>query len=107
MACVASSVRWQNRRTITEPDVSVTCGPDEQLFGVAHLQRLMEARRLPTQGSVIHTVLAEMCSNALEYGVLGLDSRLKRDAEGISRCYQCARNAWLHCKQVMCGCACA
>ena len=51
----------------------------------------MEVHGLRTQGSVIHTVLAEMYGNALEHGVLGLDSRLKRNAEGFSRYYQCRK----------------
>ena len=55
------------------------------------LQLLMEVHGLRMQGSIIHTVLAEMYSNALEHGVLGLDSRLKRDAEGFSRYYQCRK----------------
>ncbi|MNG08529.1 hypothetical protein D3C84_918920 [compost metagenome] len=33
-------------------------------------------------------MLAELYSNALEHGVLGLDSALKCDAEGFSRYYQ-------------------
>ena len=53
------------------------------------LQLLMEVHGLRTQGSVIHTVLAELYGNALEHGVLGLDSRLKRDAEGFARYYRC------------------
>jgi two-component sensor histidine kinase len=33
-------------------------------------------------------VMAELYSNALEHGVLGLDSRLKRDAEGFAQYYR-------------------
>jgi len=33
-------------------------------------------------------VLSELYSNALEHGVLGLDSALKRDAAGFARYYQ-------------------
>ena len=53
------------------------------------LQLLMEVHGLRAQGAVIHAVLAELYANALEHGVLGLDSRLKRDAQGFSRYYQC------------------
>ena len=49
----------------------------------------MEVHGLRAQGAVIHAVLAELYANALEHGVLGLDSRLKRDAQGFSRYYQC------------------
>ena len=48
----------------------------------------MEVHGLRTQGAVIHAVLSELYSNALEHGVLGLDSRLKRDTEGFAHYYQ-------------------
>jgi len=35
----------------------------------------------------IHTVLAEMCSNALEHGVLGLPSSMKTGADGFAEYY--------------------
>ena len=49
------------------------------------LQLLMEVHGLRAQGPVIHAVLGELYSNALEHGVLGLDSRLKRGNEGYAR----------------------
>ena len=52
------------------------------------LQLLMEVHGLRAQGAVIHAVLSELYSNALEHGVLGLDSRLKRDTEGFAHYYQ-------------------
>ena len=52
------------------------------------LQLLMEVHGLRARGAVIHAVLSELYSNALEHGVLGLDSRLKRDARGFARYYQ-------------------
>ena len=52
------------------------------------LQLLMEVHGLRAQGPVIHAVLAELYSNALEHGVLGLDSRLKRDTGGFAHYYQ-------------------
>ena len=36
----------------------------------------------------IYTILSELYSNALEHGVLGLDSALKTDAEGFARYYR-------------------
>ena len=36
----------------------------------------------------LHAVLSELYSNALEHGVLGLDSRLKRDGQGFADYYQ-------------------
>lgn len=52
------------------------------------LQLLMEVRDLRAQGGALYTVLAELYSNALEHGVLGLDSTLKADAKGFSRYYR-------------------
>jgi len=52
------------------------------------LQLLMEVRDLRAQGGALYTVLAELYSNALEHGVLGLDSALKADAKGFSRYYR-------------------
>ena len=52
------------------------------------LHVLMEVHGLRAQGAQIHAVLSELYSNALEHGVLGLDSRLKRDAKGFARYYE-------------------
>lgn len=52
------------------------------------LQLLLEVQGLRGQGGALYTVLAELYSNALEHGVLGLDSSLKRDASGFSSYYR-------------------
>jgi hypothetical protein len=52
------------------------------------LQQLLEVQELRSQAGALYTVLAELYSNALEHGVLGLDSQLKRDAQGFSRYYR-------------------
>ena len=52
------------------------------------LQLLLEVQGLRVQGAALYTVLAELYSNALEHGVLGLDSSLKCSAEGFARYYQ-------------------
>jgi serine phosphatase RsbU (regulator of sigma subunit) len=52
------------------------------------LQLLLEVHGLRAQSGVLYSVLAELYSNALEHGVLGLDSSLKRDASGFARYYQ-------------------
>ncbi|HEX4552055.1 fused response regulator/phosphatase [Pseudomonas sp.] len=62
------------------------------------LQLLQEVHGLRTQGGAIYSVLAELYSNALEHGVLGLDSSLKRDAAGFARYYE-QRNARLEALQ--------
>ncbi|MFJ2282639.1 SpoIIE family protein phosphatase [Pseudomonas sp. NPDC087803] len=62
------------------------------------LQLLLEVHGLRTQGGAIYSVLAELYSNALEHGVLGLDSALKRDAAGFARYYE-QRNARLEALQ--------
>ena len=48
---------------------------------------LMETPQLRRRASEIYTVLAETYSNALEHGVMGLDSSLKDSAEGFSTYY--------------------
>ncbi|MFZ6046336.1 SpoIIE family protein phosphatase [Pseudomonas sp. CR3202] len=52
------------------------------------LQLLLEVQGLRDQGGALYTVLAELYSNALEHGVLGLDSALKGNAEGFARYYR-------------------
>ncbi|WP_160106516.1 ATP-binding SpoIIE family protein phosphatase [Pseudomonas izuensis] len=52
------------------------------------LQLLLEVHGLRTQSGALYSVLAELYSNALEHGVLGLDSSLKRDLAGFARYYQ-------------------
>ncbi|WP_085694614.1 MULTISPECIES: fused response regulator/phosphatase [unclassified Pseudomonas] len=58
------------------------------------LQLLLEVHGLRAQSGALYSVLAELYSNALEHGVLGLDSSLKRDASGFARYYE-LRNARL------------
>ncbi|MBV6287935.1 ATP-binding SpoIIE family protein phosphatase [Pseudomonas aegrilactucae] len=52
------------------------------------LQVLQEVHGLRAQSGALHTVLNELYANALEHGVLGLDSGLKRDAQGFGAYYQ-------------------
>ncbi|MED7668582.1 fused response regulator/phosphatase [Pseudomonas moraviensis subsp. stanleyae] len=52
------------------------------------LQLLLEVHGLRAQSGALYSVLAELYSNALEHGVLGLDSRLKADAAGFARYYE-------------------
>lgn len=53
------------------------------------LQLLQEVQGLKAQSGDLYTVLTELYSNALEHGVLALDSSLKRDAAGFAQYYQC------------------
>ncbi|MEE1866446.1 MULTISPECIES: fused response regulator/phosphatase [Pseudomonas] len=52
------------------------------------LQLLQEIHGLRAQSGALHCVLNELYSNALEHGVLGLDSGLKRDAQGFAEYYR-------------------
>jgi CheY-like chemotaxis protein len=52
------------------------------------LQLLLEVHGLRGQSGALFSVLSELYNNALEHGVLGLDSRLKNDAQGFARYYQ-------------------
>ncbi|WP_268800304.1 ATP-binding SpoIIE family protein phosphatase [Pseudomonas huanghezhanensis] len=51
-------------------------------------QLLQEVHGLRMQSSALYIVLSELYSNALEHGVLGLDSSLKCDAKGFAQYYQ-------------------
>lgn len=52
------------------------------------LSILVEVPGLRTHSGVLYTVLAELYSNALEHGVLGLPSTWKASAEGFERYYR-------------------
>ena len=52
------------------------------------LQVLQEIHGLRPQSGALHSVLNELYTNALEHGVLALDSALKRDAQGFAAYYQ-------------------
>ncbi|TBU74594.1 fused response regulator/phosphatase [Phytopseudomonas daroniae] len=52
------------------------------------LQLLLEVPGLRGHGGSLYSVLCELYTNALEHGVLGLDSALKRDAAGFSEYYR-------------------
>ncbi|MCW2292063.1 DNA-binding response OmpR family regulator/signal transduction histidine kinase [Pseudomonas sp. BIGb0408] len=52
------------------------------------LQLLLEVPGLRGHGGNLYSVLCELYTNALEHGVLGLDSSLKRDAAGFSEYYR-------------------
>jgi CheY-like chemotaxis protein len=52
------------------------------------LQLLLEVHGLRSQSGALYSVLAELYTNALEHGVLGLDSGLKRDAQGFAHYYR-------------------
>ena len=49
---------------------------------------LMEVPQLRSHGGKLFTILSELYSNALEHGVLGLDSALKRSADGFAEYYE-------------------
>ncbi len=51
------------------------------------LHLTMEVPGLRSHSSFIYTVFAELFSNALDHGVLGLDSRLKKSPEGFAEYY--------------------
>jgi CheY-like chemotaxis protein/anti-sigma regulatory factor (Ser/Thr protein kinase) len=52
------------------------------------LHFLMEVPGLRSRSSQLHTVLAELYTNAVEHGVLELDSTMKSSAAGFSRYYR-------------------
>ncbi|MCO7518249.1 MULTISPECIES: fused response regulator/phosphatase [unclassified Pseudomonas] len=52
------------------------------------VQLLQEIHGLRPSSGRLHSVLSELYSNALEHGVLGLNSRLKQDAQGFAEYYR-------------------
>ncbi len=52
------------------------------------LQLLLDVQALRPRGGELYTVLSELYSNALEHGVMGLDSSLKQDASGFAEYYR-------------------
>lgn len=52
------------------------------------MHMLLQAPGLRAQSGTINTILNELYSNALEHGVLGLDSSLKSSADGFRQYYQ-------------------
>lgn len=52
------------------------------------LQVLQQVQGLRARSGDLYSVLTELYSNALEHGVLALDSELKRDAAGFAEYYQ-------------------
>lgn len=49
---------------------------------------LMDVPGLRQQSSKLYTILAELYSNGLEHGVLGISSKLKESADGFSKYYR-------------------
>ncbi|MCJ8167946.1 fused response regulator/phosphatase [Atopomonas sediminilitoris] len=52
------------------------------------MQWLLEVQELRPLAGTLYTMLTEVYSNALEHGVLGLDSALKADANGFAAYYR-------------------
>lgn len=59
------------------------------------MHMLMQVPGLRAHGSAIGTILSELYANALEHGLLGLESGLKQDADGFRRYYR-LRSERLH-----------
>ncbi|WP_313088029.1 SpoIIE family protein phosphatase [Pseudomonas sp.] len=55
------------------------------------MQLLLQIAPLRHRAGIIYTVLTELYSNALEHGVLHLDSAMKCDAQGFSAYYEARR----------------
>jgi len=55
------------------------------------LSVLLEVPGLRNHSGTLYTIISELYTNALEHGVLGLDSSIKDDPEGFERYYQLRR----------------
>ena len=51
------------------------------------LTQVRELANIKDEDNVLYTILAELYNNALDHGVLGLDSELKASAEGFAKYY--------------------
>ncbi len=72
-------------------DVSFELGPEilrgmDPLPAILHV--LLEIQGLYSHRGRLYTILAELYSNALEHGVLGMDSKLKMSPEGFAEYYE-------------------
>ncbi len=52
------------------------------------MQGVNELQSIPNGRSRVHTILAEILANALDHGILGLDSSMKNTADGYMQYYQ-------------------
>jgi PAS domain S-box-containing protein len=100
----AREVRRFNRKTISEPEEvstgwrsALVLGPDSLRTNesLPHLmEMLMGAHRgLRDHKENIYLVVSELFSNALDWGVLGLDSKMKKDPEGFEEYYAARERA--------------
>ncbi len=86
-AAQARAVKQQASRW----DMSLTLGYDSlRKSGPVPvlMQLVMELQGLEDHREALFTILSELFNNALDHGILGLDSSLKQDAEGFVRYYQ-------------------
>ncbi len=87
----AESVKLRHARPATSWKMGVEFGP-ETLSRIDPLpilvQSLMEVQGLHQHKHNIYVILAELFSNALDHGVLGLDSSLKCNPEGFDEYYR-------------------
>lgn len=62
----------------------------QEMDNVSHyvMRSLMLVDDLKEQQQRIGTIIAEMCSNSIEHGLLHLDSSLKSDADGFATYYR-------------------
>ena len=74
--------------TELKPDSLRTCDPLPLVTRI-----LAEDGRLSRHKENVYMILAELFSNALEHGLLGLDARLKKDAEGFAQYYTARERA--------------
>ena len=92
------AVRRLDRETINEPKevstgwrLALDLGPDSLRTNelLPHLMEMLVGahRGLRDQKENIYLLVSELFSNALDWGVLGLDSKMKKDPEGFEEYY--------------------
>jgi CheY-like chemotaxis protein len=77
------SIPWTTCVTLSARELQNVSDPVKHIVAMLPRDSLLGEHK-----DIIHTVLKELYSNALEHGILGLDSRLKFDEEGFEKYYQ-------------------
>ncbi|MDH5189887.1 MAG: SpoIIE family protein phosphatase [Gammaproteobacteria bacterium] len=91
---VSNKSSYKKNSDVKEPckwSVSFELGPEilkdmDPLPAILHV--LLEVQGLYSHRGRLYTILAELYSNALEHGVLGMDSTLKTSPEGFAEYYE-------------------
>lgn len=80
---LSHALPWKFRMTLTASELRKPTSPVSQIVDIIGAAPGIESHK-----DYLHTILAELFSNALEHGVLGLSSDLKKTEDGYLEYYQ-------------------